>query len=1164
MRLHRGKRRRMISLICFSLLAYLLVPVAGVGHAAQTPDRSYDFEDGTAMGWQPGWGDALVSVGVSEDLSTPDNRYALKVATNYTDAAAWQVAAFRVYPGIALGTYSQVDYDVFVPQSFPGVLGISTAMNGSWQELNYSNHDIASSSSSASEINGVSFVKIHKSVSIPAEAAQSEFVIQLAKNMTMNYNGPIYLDNFKFTGRDIAPEPPADGVYKASDAVLAGAGPEFRTAPAGGDSLYAGGGYVSFFYEENSASPGSAAFHVSVKEQGLYKLTIGYYAPYGEKETSILVNGQANGNAKLPAPAAGQVTAELDAGKVLLNAGENTIGFARDWGYYGIEYIRVESTKAPADRVEAETGTFDADISTASELAGYSGTGYVWIKSSGTLTLKYDAAEDGLYEFNIGYAAPFGNKDTNIILNGQPSGSVHFDQSSSFAEKPAGKLLLRKGENTITFEPFWGWYYIDYISFSPVAPVTRTHQVEKKLVNPNATPQAQALHNYLVDQYGKNIISGQQTTADADWIYQQTGKYPALVSFDMIDYSPSRVAFGSDSHEVEDMIDWAGKGGLIALCWHWNAPKGLYNVDGNEWWRGFYTSATSFDLQYALAHPDSDDYQLLLRDIDAISVQLKRLQDQGIPVLWRPLHEAEGGWFWWGAKGPEAAKELYRLMYDRMTNVNGLNNLIWVWNSASADWYPGDDVVDIISTDVYNAAGDYSPSSNKYEDLVKLVGDKKLVAMPENGSIPDPAQMKIFGADWSWFSTWYGDYIRDGKNNSLSHVNEVFNSDSVITLDELPANMSTYGLPGTSAVLSAEPNAAGWVNQDETVTLAVTSEGAGSAAVKIAVNDGGFADYTGPVTVSSEGVTNVRYYAVDSAGQREAVKSLQIKIDKTAPTTQLLMSGRSVGDIAQGETLNFALTSADTGSGVASERLTLDGQAIASGQVLNSKSLSLGSHAITYAVTDAAGNSLTNSVSFQVKKLLAKAAPGKPVLTDNNGYDTGLKDGDYTVTMNMWSGNNGTEFKLYENGVLIGAKHLTDASPAAQSAAVDIAGKKNGTYTYTCELTNPYGTTACSPLVVVVKDAKPGKAVLSNDNWDGNGQYKVTMNMWWGTNATEYRLYENGVLIDTKPLAAASPNAQSAVTAISGKAKGTYAYYCELVNASGATTSDTMKVVVNK
>ncbi|MDQ8738132.1 LamG-like jellyroll fold domain-containing protein [Paenibacillus sp. LHD-38] len=193
---------------------------------------------------------------------------------------------------------------------------------------------------------------------------------------------------------------------------------------------------------------------------------------------------------------------------------------------------------------------------------------------------------------------------------------------------------------------------------------------------------------------------------------------------------------------------------------------------------------------------------------------------------------------------------------------------------------------------------------------------------------------------------------------------------------------------------------------------------------------------------------------------------------------------------------------------------------------------------------------------------LAEGAPGKPVLSDNNGYDTGLKDGDYSITMNMWWGNNGTKFKLYENGVLVNAVSLIDASPAAQSVKTDFSGKKNGTYVYTCELINSFGTTKCDSITVNVTDASPGKAVLSHDNWDKDGSYKVTMNLWWGTNATQYKLYEDGTLVDSQSLVAHSPGAQSAVSNIIGKSAGTYKYQAVLSNEAGETTTSIITVIV--
>lgn len=200
----------------------------------------------------------------------------------------------------------------------------------------------------------------------------------------------------------------------------------------------------------------------------------------------------------------------------------------------------------------------------------------------------------------------------------------------------------------------------------------------------------------------------------------------------------------------------------------------------------------------------------------------------------------------------------------------------------------------------------------------------------------------------------------------------------------------------------------------------------------------------------------------------------------------------------------------------------------------------------------------------EVPSTPAAGAPGKPVLSSDNGYTTGLFEGSYNVNMNLWWGENGSEYKLYENGVLIDTQKLTAASPSAQSSKTAITGKANGTYTYVAELTNDKGTTRSDVLTVQVTNAAPGKATLSQNNWDGDGNYNVSMNLWWGTNATEYRLYENDVLIDTQALNAATPASQSATTELSGRANGTYTYRAELINAAGVTSTETITVQVTK
>ncbi|WP_275440006.1 hypothetical protein [Paenibacillus sp. ACRRY] len=193
---------------------------------------------------------------------------------------------------------------------------------------------------------------------------------------------------------------------------------------------------------------------------------------------------------------------------------------------------------------------------------------------------------------------------------------------------------------------------------------------------------------------------------------------------------------------------------------------------------------------------------------------------------------------------------------------------------------------------------------------------------------------------------------------------------------------------------------------------------------------------------------------------------------------------------------------------------------------------------------------------------LPNSAPGTPVLSDDNGFDTGLRDGDYMLSMDLWWGNNGTLFKLYENGELIDEVSLEDQTPSSQSVQTKITEKPDGTYVYTGELINALGITQSAPLTVTVKDALPNEAILSNDNWDGDGSYNVTMNMWWGTNANEYELYENGTLVDTQTLTVQTPDSQTAVTVITGRTPGIYEYEAILRNVAGVSRTEKMKVIV--
>ncbi|GFZ91875.1 hypothetical protein GCM10008018_42740 [Paenibacillus marchantiophytorum] len=218
----------------------------------------------------------------------------------------------------------------------------------------------------------------------------------------------------------------------------------------------------------------------------------------------------------------------------------------------------------------------------------------------------------------------------------------------------------------------------------------------------------------------------------------------------------------------------------------------------------------------------------------------------------------------------------------------------------------------------------------------------------------------------------------------------------------------------------------------------------------------------------------------------------------------------------------------------------------------------------TFEFADAAGNRGTAMATVNNISSKSSGAPAKADLSNDNGYDTGILDGNYKVKMDLWWGNNGRMYKLYENDALIDTQILTDNSPNAQSTVTSVTYKPNGTYRYYAELINGFGSTRSDIMTVNVTQAVPAKPVLSNDNWDEDGNFKVSMNMWWGMNGTSYRLYENGVLIDIQALADHTPLAQSAITINRNKQVGTYEYRCELVNYAGETSSDTMFVKVTK
>ncbi|AEM74724.1 glycosyl hydrolase [Caldicellulosiruptor acetigenus] len=453
-------------------------------------------------------------------------------------------------------------------------------------------------------------------------------------------------------------------------------------------------------------------------------------------------------------------------------------------------------------KIEAESASDGWAYSVEKENAKFSGKGYVLLfgNNMGNTLYNIKVPKTGHYIFTLAISTLGLVKDgsIDIWIDGDLKGGAKVPNvKGKFQEVVVRKkIYLTAGEHTISLQKSGGYTIaVDYFVIEELVAANKSKlSVSSKLVTPNPHPNAQRLINYLSSIYGEKILSGQQSSGEGkevQMIFDVTKRYPAVRSFDFMDYSPSRVQHGTRGTDVDEAIKWWKSGGIVAFCWHWNAPTGLIDQPGKEWWRGFYTEATTFDLKKAMDNPNSEEYKLILRDIDAIAEQLKKLQAEGVPVLFRPLHEASGGWFWWGAKGPEPYIKLWKLMFDRLVNYHKINNLIWVWNGQDAAWYPGDQYVDIIAEDIYEEKAQYSPYTERFVKALKYTNANKMIALSECGTIPDPAVLKQEGVSWLWFSVWAGSYVMTGSKyndewNDNHMLRKIYNNDYVITKDELP------------------------------------------------------------------------------------------------------------------------------------------------------------------------------------------------------------------------------------------------------------------------------------------------------------------------------------------------------------------------------------------
>ena len=500
---------------------------------------------------------------------------------------------------------------------------------------------------------------------------------------------------------------------------------------------------------------------------------------------------------------------------------------------------------------EEQSGV-DASAITSDATYSYSGGKYVQVRKAMTFTVKVD--ETAMYDIATQVLIHQYDWTTSVILvNGVEAGSMlTTPRTCDSVYTITASAKMKAGENTITVGN--GAIGVDYVSVErhpdPVFNISSTP------VTPGATEAAYKVLDFLKDNFGTKTISGMMISdqvfnydygnmkllkagectpadsckysdAEVAWtgqtdiaeFYNRSGHYPAIGGFDMLFAAGGRHEEGWFKGYTENNLvmteELWNKGGIPTFTWHWKVGEdtifytqanGYKNAGCTEGVTKTADNNTCFN--YTLAFTDStckeintssEVYQNIVSDVDIVSNYFLQLQEKDIAVVWRPLHEASGGWFWWGVASAECYVQLYRLVFDRMVNTNGVKNLLWVWNintdptfgydysALNGAWYPGDEYVDIVAVDIYDPLLNHNSGANYYNKIISEVGTNKLIALSENGAIPDIdsiAEDKAYWSYWmTWSQTWSGNFL-DKTPTDMWKKN--LDDERIIALDDMP------------------------------------------------------------------------------------------------------------------------------------------------------------------------------------------------------------------------------------------------------------------------------------------------------------------------------------------------------------------------------------------
>ena len=299
------------------------------------------------------------------------------------------------------------------------------------------------------------------------------------------------------------------------------------------------------------------------------------------------------------------------------------------------------------------------------------------------------------------------------------------------------------------------------VEILPEEDVFNQDNIRSYMADPNATAETVALFYNLKKLQQTEYLIGQQDAFNSFYndaggasdIKKATGSDPALLGSDFMfitddqnNGNPSNWFYQQELKITQDAKQAYDKGMVNIFCWHFREP-----YEGID----FYTdNMTDEQKQNAFTSilPGGENHEYYKAKLDKIADvfnNLKGTDNKVIPVIFRPFHEFDGNWFWWGSAycTPEQYKQAWQFTVQYLRDTKNVHNVLYAFSpdnsyTTEANYlsrYPGDDYIDVLGMDNYGdfaigASNGIVTANNKLKMVSDIAHAKvKVAAMTETG-----------------------------------------------------------------------------------------------------------------------------------------------------------------------------------------------------------------------------------------------------------------------------------------------------------------------------------------------------------------------------------------------------------------------------------------------